>query len=84
MAMFRALHLTVDWQVAEAALLCALPTPPLQAHAAALYRVAAPLPEHRTLRLLHSLSQRHVKLRTAAKDSEGAALNDLTQWHLPV
>ena len=85
MAVLCALQRAGDWQVAEAALLCALPTPPLLAHASALYRAAAPIPEHSTLRHLRGLSQRHVNGRAATTDSasaaacesEGAAVNSL-------
>ena len=89
MAVLCALQRTGDWELAEAALLCALPTPPLLAHAATLYRAAAPLPEHSTLRHLRHLSQRRVCVRIATTDSasaavsesEGAAVNHMAQWH---
>ena len=49
-------------------------------------QASSPLPEHITLRLLRSLSQRRVVLMAAMTDSEGAAVNDLAHaqlmtWH---
>ena len=73
MAMLRALHIVGEWKLAEAALLCALPTPPLLAHAVALYQTSSPLPEHSTLRILRALSQGHVDPTAAMTDSEGTA-----------
>ena len=76
MAVLRALQRAGDWQVAEAALLCALPTPPLLTHAAALYRVPDPLAESSTLRLLRALCQRHMDPPVATFSSEGVAVPD--------